>query len=130
MCLQFLLALNLVLVHHRSHSASCITCKWINTQQMGKGISRQVHNLTQVNPQKTSQEPIMQHSLQENWALLAAKILCHLPKKGQSANILFADCPTILAGGKERQVAKKSWWQRWRATNGAHLRPLCHLPSH
>jgi len=21
-----------------------------------------------------------------------AKILCHLPKKGQSANILFADC--------------------------------------
>jgi len=86
--------------------------------------------------------------------LPTAKILCHLPKKGQSANILFADCPTILAGGKERQsaktsfadclaggkerlmakvaawqVAKKSWWQRWLAANGIHLRSLCHLPS-
>jgi len=86
--------------------------------------------------------------------LPTAKILCHLPKTGQSANILFADCPIILAGGKEKQsaktsfadclaggkeklvakvavwqVAKESWWQRWRVTNGAHRRPLCHLPG-
>jgi len=58
----------------------------------------------------------------------------HLKAVGKE---FFADCPTILAGGKERlvakvaawQVAKKSWWQKWRVTNGAHLRPLCHLPS-
>jgi hypothetical protein len=30
-------------------------------------------------------------TLQENWALPTAKILCHLPKVGQSANIFFAD---------------------------------------
>ena len=72
-----------------------------------------------------------------------AKILCHLPKTVQSANIFFADCPIFLAGGKEKQsaktsfadclaggkeklvakvaawqVAKESWWQRWRGTNG------------
>jgi len=55
-------------------------------------------------------------------------------KERQSAKTAFADC---LAGGKERQstkvaawqVAKKSWWQRWRPGDGPHLRPLCHLPS-
>jgi hypothetical protein len=31
------------------------------------------------------------HTLQENWALPTAKILCHLPNVGQSANIFFAD---------------------------------------
>ena len=30
-------------------------------------------------------------SQQENWALPTVKILCHLPKIGQSANIFFAD---------------------------------------
>jgi len=55
-------------------------------------------------------------------------------KEKQSAKTSFADC---LAGGKEKlvpkvavwQVAKESWWQRWRDTNGAHRRPLCHLPG-
>jgi len=55
-------------------------------------------------------------------------------KEKQSAKTSFADC---LAGGKENlvakvtawQVAKKTWWQRWRHTNGAHRRPLCHLPG-
>jgi len=95
---------------------------------------------------------------QGNWALTTDKIHCHLPKAGQSVNIFFgffADCPIILTGGKEKavgkdvlyrrpgrwqrkagvakvavwQVAKESWWQRWRDTNGAHRRPLCHLPG-
>jgi len=41
--------------------------------------------------------------------LPTAKILCHLPKTGQSANILFADCPIILVGDKEKQSAKTSF---------------------
>jgi len=55
-------------------------------------------------------------------------------KEKQSAKTSFADC---LTGGKEKlvakvavwQVAKKSWWQRWWTTNGAHRCPLCHLPG-
>jgi len=79
--------------------------------------------------------------------------LCRLLLKAVGKGF-FADCPTILAGGKEKQsaktsfadclaggkemlvakvavwqVAKESWWQRWRDTNGAHRRPLCHLPG-
>jgi len=67
--------------------------------------------------------------------------LCRLLSKAVGKG-LFADCPAILAGGKERQsaktsfadclaggkerqsakgpawqVAKKSWWQRWRPTD-------------
>ena len=99
--------------------------------------------------------PITVQCVQSNWTLPTAKIICHLPKVGQptalksSRQRILCRLPNNpgrwqreavgkdVAGGKERQsakvaawqVAKKSWWQRWRPVDGLHLRPLCHLPS-
>jgi len=47
--------------------------------------------------------------LQENWALPTAKILCHLPKVGQSAKIFFADRFKKQSTKDSLPTAKQSW---------------------
>ena len=48
-------------------------------------------------------------ALQENWALPTAKILCHLPKVGQSAKIFFADRFKKQSAKDSLPTAKQSW---------------------
>ena len=45
----------------------------------------------------------------ENWALPTAKILCHLPKAGQSAKTFFADCFQKQSAKDSLATAQPSW---------------------
>ena len=102
------------------HSLSCLGKKNSSSLQETE-LCRLLESFATCQRQGNRQTYSLPTASKNSWQ----RTLCRLPKCLELSATLSSrqrrPLPTAW------QVAKKSWWQRWLGTNGAHRRPFCHL---